>query len=154
MGDDSEQVLEYLFYHFDTSGDGVLNIFELRLTLRQYGLYFSLHQTEELFRNVGVPPGQKMDLEQFKRMIVEFKKYMPTKDLFVHFCDKPPSLMLDIAMRWAFICAYVICRALHCRGLCLIKPRALLSGRGDPGTYWCNHSHPAWPQAIPRVGCR
>eukprot|EP00929_Paragymnodinium_shiwhaense_P050307 TRINITY_DN25330_c0_g1_i1.p1 TRINITY_DN25330_c0_g1~~TRINITY_DN25330_c0_g1_i1.p1 ORF type:complete len:586 (+),score=82.07 TRINITY_DN25330_c0_g1_i1:70-1827(+) len=103
---ESQQVMDYLFSHFDRSGNGSLTCKELRAALRLYGLYFSLHQVAELFKSTGVPDGEEMTQKEFEVMVADLNSHWPTKDLDPSYWDLPPSLRVDIAMRWIFIVAY------------------------------------------------
>eukprot|EP00929_Paragymnodinium_shiwhaense_P046394 TRINITY_DN23613_c0_g1_i6.p1 TRINITY_DN23613_c0_g1~~TRINITY_DN23613_c0_g1_i6.p1 ORF type:complete len:504 (-),score=53.20 TRINITY_DN23613_c0_g1_i6:393-1904(-) len=104
----AQSIIQYLFTHFDTSNKGAINPQCLRRAFRSYGLYYSVAQTAEMFRSVGVPDGELMDLMHFEELVVNLKKHMPTKELQPSYFDFPPSLRFDIGCRYAFLLAYLL----------------------------------------------
>eukprot|EP00929_Paragymnodinium_shiwhaense_P064213 TRINITY_DN32146_c0_g2_i1.p1 TRINITY_DN32146_c0_g2~~TRINITY_DN32146_c0_g2_i1.p1 ORF type:complete len:543 (-),score=125.34 TRINITY_DN32146_c0_g2_i1:73-1701(-) len=106
--DDARQIVQHLFENFAAKNDGAINKQCLRLQLRNYGLYYSPAQVSQMFRSVGVPEGQLMELGHFEEMVVNIKKHLPTNELHPSYFDFPPSLRVDIACRIIFLVLYLL----------------------------------------------
>ncbi|CAJ1358539.1 unnamed protein product [Effrenium voratum] len=79
----------------------------VQLGFRQLGQYWSKDQIEELFILLDVE-GPEMQPAHFEKMMSDIAKYLPGKAMRVAFWENPPSVQLDLAFRWFYICGILL----------------------------------------------
>ncbi|CAK0874328.1 unnamed protein product [Prorocentrum cordatum] len=79
-------------------GDGIVSRVEMRRGLRHFIIYYTAEQVTEIFATMGVEDGQGMPMSTFLKHLKSMTEPSPT--LQKGFLDKPPSMQLDIAMRY------------------------------------------------------
>ncbi|CAK0861777.1 unnamed protein product [Prorocentrum cordatum] len=87
-------------------GDGIVSRVEMRRGLRHFNIYYTAEQVTEIFATMGVEDGQGMPMSTFLKYLKSMTEPSPT--LQKGFLDKPPSMQLDIAMRYGFLLSYIL----------------------------------------------
>jgi len=100
-------------------GDRKVSRAEMRRGLRRFNIYYTAEQVTEIFVMMGVEEGNDMRIPKFLKYLKSMREPHPT--MHKGFLDQPPSMILDVAMRFGFILSYLV-------GLSILIPVAA-SGR-------------------------
>jgi len=91
---------------FDPKGEGFVTRARLRGGLRYFNIYHTVEQVTEIFGKMGLADEERMSRRKFLKYLKSMPEPTPTMD---HgFLDQPPSVILDLVMRYAFILSYVV----------------------------------------------
>jgi hypothetical protein len=91
-------------------GDGIVQPAEMRRGLRRFNIYYTVEQVTEIFAMMGVEDGQGMRTSKFLKYLSSMSE--PTATLQKGFLDQPPSMQLEIVMRFGFMSSYLLVLAI------------------------------------------
>jgi hypothetical protein len=87
-------------------GDGIVHPAEMRRGLRLFNIYYTAEQVTEIFAMMGVEDGQGMHTSKFLKYLSSMRE--PSATLQKGFLDQPPSMQLEIVMRFGFMSSYLL----------------------------------------------
>jgi hypothetical protein len=91
-------------------GDGIVQPAEMRRGLRLFNIYYTAEQVTEIFAMMNVEDGQGMHTSKFLKYLSSMRE--PTATLQKGFLDQPPSMQLEIVMRFGFMSSYLLVLAI------------------------------------------
>jgi hypothetical protein len=91
-------------------GDGIVHEVEMRRGLRQFNIYYTAEQVTEIFAMMGVMEGEGMRTSKFLKYLSDMRE--PSATLQKGFMDQPPSMQLEIVMRFGFMSSYLLVLAI------------------------------------------
>jgi len=100
-----QQMVHSAMEIFD-DGDGIVSRAEMRSGLRYFNIYYTAEQVTEIFATMGVGDGEGMPMSKFLKYLKSMHEPSPT--LQKGFLDQPPSMQLDLAMRFGYILTYLL----------------------------------------------
>jgi len=101
-----QRMVESAMKLFDKSSDGIVSRAEMRRGLRYFNIYYTAEQVTEIFAAMGVEDGEGMPIPKFLKYLKSMRE--PSATLQKGFLDQPPSMQLDIAMRFGYILSYLL----------------------------------------------
>jgi len=101
-------------------GDGLVSRAEMRRGLRHFNIYYTAEQVTEIFATMGVGDGEGMPIPKFLKYLKSMRE--PSATLQKGFLDQPPSMQLDIVMRFGFILSYLLAVAIMIPTAAFIRP--------------------------------
>jgi len=101
-----QRMVESAMKLFDKSSDGIVSRAEMRRGLRYFNIYYTAEQVTEIFAAMGVEDGEGMPIPKFLKYLKSMRE--PSATLQMGFLDQPPSMQLDIAMRFGYILSYLL----------------------------------------------